>query len=121
MAKFTSDSFESRSNAFTIGPTVRYYFPLSSKWALFPQAEYTFMRSYSKGIDLSTNTEYTTTSKTQSMKLGAGITYFLADNVGVEGFLYSPIGDTGTNYSINFRVSLQVYIHKNPPGSAVVK
>lgn len=79
--------FDFNSTSIAAGPTVRYYFPVSEKIYLFPEVDLAFARIVSRDTpDGSPTVESTTT---QSLfRAGLGATYFLAKNVGFEGFAY---------------------------------
>jgi hypothetical protein len=85
------------SNYFGIGAVVRYYFPLGSRWAIFPEASYSYGWDWTHGpyVDLTnfpgnapTTHYYTTTETTRTFHGGIGGVYFLNKSVGLEGEVY---------------------------------
>ncbi len=99
-----------RTSNYSIGPTVRYYFPIVPQWAVFPQIDYSYGWQSSKYNYMTTSNTTKTTSNL--FRAGIGITYFIAKNVGLEGILYyqSINGNGSTLSSVNFRVGLQIYL-----------
>ena len=120
-SRSTTDGSDNKTTTSSIsaGPTIRYYFPVTEKFYIFPEMDLLFGSSTSKV----TNPPITeTTSKTNQtvFRLGAGVSYFIAKNVSLEGFLYYQdqnlrvdSGASTSTSSINFRVGLQVYILRN--------
>ncbi|HWA35893.1 MAG TPA: outer membrane beta-barrel protein [Cyclobacteriaceae bacterium] len=103
-----------------IGPTIRYYLPLGEKIWLFPEVDYLWNWNHSK-IEAFGSTPTDSKSNSQTFRIGPGLAYFIAKNVGVEGILYyqnvnnnntSASTSTSTS-SINFRIGLQIYILRN--------
>jgi hypothetical protein len=105
---------------YSAGPSVRYYFPFKT-WALFSELSYyhgwqTSMEPvYYPGYSPSTKV----TARKDSWSLGAGLTYFITKNIGLEGKLYyeqdkvhpSSYDPITTQSYLNFRIGLQVYLH----------
>ncbi len=110
-----SIKFDSNSSSIGAGPTVRYYFPVSEKIYLFPELDMVFAKSTARNTPDGSPTVEST--NTQSIfRVGVGGTYFIAKNVGLEGFAYyqnlnsSASSTSTTTSSINLRIGLQVYI-----------
>ncbi|SHH32103.1 hypothetical protein SAMN04488109_3689 [Chryseolinea serpens] len=85
------------SNSYSIGPVVRYYFLLGSRWAIFPEASYSYGWTWSRGpyVDFTdfpytppTTHYYSTTETTRIFHGGVGGVYFLNKSVGLEGKVY---------------------------------
>lgn len=124
---YSNNSFggiTTNSNSYSIGPTVRYYFPLNEHWAIFPEVDYS--AGWQKSHD---NTASTSSTNIHLFRGGAGATYFINKNVGIEGFLYYQDSRTDYTYynsampsnnftstkvtSINFRIGLQIYLARH--------
>jgi hypothetical protein len=106
--------FKNTSSSIGAGPTVRYYFPVADKLYLFPELDLIWSRNHTKSTQSPPATPGTTenTTNASTFRIGAGAAYFIAKNVGLEGFLYYQNVDiNGSSTSgVNLRVGLQVYI-----------
>lgn len=124
-SKSSDDYQTSRYTAYAIGPVVRYYFPFK-KMAVFPELSYLFGGYISRGPDYSPITggieESKITGKTNTLKTGMGLTYFLNSSVGLEGVLFYQNDKAASadgypeqynSASISFNIGLQVYLGKN--------
>jgi len=85
------------ANAYSIGPVIRYYFLLGNRWAIFPEASYSYGWTWSRGPHVDfigfpntapTTHYYTTTETTRTFHGGIGGVYFLNKNVGLEGKVF---------------------------------
>ncbi len=95
-----------------IGPTIRYYFPLGEKVWLFPEADYVWNWNHTT-IESAGTATVDSRSNSQTFRIGPGVAYFIAKNVGVEGIVYYQHVNneaSSSNTSINFRIGLQIYI-----------
>ncbi|HEY5744840.1 MAG TPA: outer membrane beta-barrel protein [Chryseolinea sp.] len=70
---------------YAFGPTVRYYFPFGH-WAIFPMVSHTYGWQMRKSIDTFHATS-TVRGNIRTFAVGAGITYFITQHVGVEGVI----------------------------------
>jgi hypothetical protein len=113
---FSSDSYnygEEASASLQVGPTLRYYFPLNEKLAVFPQFDYAYGIKNEKQIDDYTGRPYVNQSYGNMLRYNAGVTYFITKQVGIEGIFSwtNSYIDTGYAYSgFGFRAGLQVYL-----------
>ncbi|MGC4021072.1 MAG: outer membrane beta-barrel protein [Cyclobacteriaceae bacterium] len=130
----TSVSYSSdlKTNTFSIGPVVRYYFPYKS-WALFPEVSFSLgVSNISDGYYNSPSSEIIVknSAKINSIKAGVGMTYFLTRNIGLEGKLFYQKTETtydnlylvrgvqtvyfadNTTSSIAFNLGVQVYFSR---------
>ncbi|AYB29480.1 outer membrane beta-barrel protein [Chryseolinea soli] len=110
--------------SYSIGPLIRYYFPLGSHWAIFPEASYSYgwmetMGHYSINGDVF---RQTFRGNARNLQGGLGLTYFLNPNIGLEGkFRYQSMRDTYNhagldhvdNNSFDFTIGVQVYLFRN--------
>jgi hypothetical protein len=80
---------KSRTNSFSIGPVLRYYIPFGGKFALFPEASaaYSWSLSRSKGDASGVFLDYKNKSINYIYKAGAGVTWFVKPNIGIEAVL----------------------------------
>jgi len=92
-----SKSDDTRDLNFGIAPFLRYYFKLNKIW-LFLQGQPGYYWSQSK----STSGEKSSNDYL-GIGLGIGLTYFITDNIGIEGIL---------SYNLAFNVSFQIYLPK---------
>lgn len=111
------------STDYSFGPELRYYFPFG-RWAIFPEIVYSFGKSVSEntGSDfMGDPIIYKYESSYTAFRCGAGLTYFINPNVGIEGILFyqnagqsalSPFGSSGDLEGINFSVGFQVYLNR---------
>jgi hypothetical protein len=100
------------------GPTLRYYFPFG-KFAVFPTASATWGRSRVKN-DYTASTGFPDSdSKWNSARYsgGAGLAWFIANNVSIEGILFYQYQDSGFSNTepnevknIAFNVGIQFFI-----------
>lgn len=118
-SKSDVSDFKSETNALSAGPTIRYYFPVADKFYVFPELDLLFGNSNSK-VTLAPGVEGTSKFSQTIFRAGAGGSYFIAKNVGFEGYLYyqnsstkADPGSSGSSGSINFRIGLQIYILRN--------
>lgn len=111
---------------YSIGPLIRYYFPLGSHWAIFPEASYSYGWAVTKGSSYSSGGYVPKTyhGDTRNLQGGLGLVYFLNHNIGVEGkFRYQALRNTYErddllldhidNDSFDFTIGLQVYLLRN--------
>jgi hypothetical protein len=117
------DEPSSKYTSYAIGPTLRYYFPVNKKWAIFTDVTYSFGSQVSKVpvYDGSWVTQKATNNYSL-FSAGLGTTYFLTPSVGIEGtFSYNA---AQTNYdneydnesssgTLSFDIGLQVYFSRN--------
>jgi hypothetical protein len=117
----TSTSKYSTSR-YSFGPQARYYFPFGN-WAFFPEVLYSFGKSHSQTSGIGSGDPIIGKSETKfsEFRLGAGLTYFINRNVGIEGTLHyvdehfeNSIPFTVFNYdkSISFSVGFQIYLSR---------
>lgn len=129
--KIKSDGVQSTGTTYTIGPVVRYYFPLGDQWAVFPEVAYSYGWLWTKTPNFVPATgDYETlklNGHTSIFQGGVGLVYFLNPSIGVEGKIYYQNrtdseergGRTGVvptgidNSSFNFSVGLQVYFARS--------
>jgi len=108
---------------FSAGPFVRYYFPLKTKLFVITEVSYGWgrTRTFSRGPQYDANGDITTTenvskSKSQQFRAGAGLSYLLNKNVGLEllATYRKPIDeDYYEDYSnIMVQLGLQIYLSK---------
>lgn len=78
-----------RTNSFTIGPIFRYYVPFGGKFAVFPEATAAYYKTVSKSNGEIDGTIIDDKYKTiyYIYRAGAGITWFVRPNIGVEAVL----------------------------------
>jgi hypothetical protein len=107
-----ASGFKANSSSIGAGPTVRYYFPVTDKVYLFPEIDLIWSHNHTK-ITSPPAATIETTSNSSTFRIGAGAAYFIAKNVGLEGFLYyqnTSMSSSSSASSVNLRVGLQVYI-----------
>ncbi|HEY0655642.1 MAG TPA: outer membrane beta-barrel protein [Chryseosolibacter sp.] len=113
---------EYSNSRYSVGPQVRYYFPFG-KWAFFPEVIYSFGKTVSENSGFSTGDPvlYKTETTFSAFRAGAGITYFLNDNVGVEGIIFyqnneqeviNPFAVVSYEKSINLSLGFQIYLNR---------
>lgn len=118
----TSGTAEYSNFQYSIGPQVRYYFPFS-KWAFFPEVVYSFGKTVSENSGFSTGDPvlYRNESKFSAFRIGAGITYFITSNVGIEGILFyqnneqeatNPFAIVSYEKSVNVNLGFQIYLNR---------
>jgi len=120
--KSTSNNQESISNTISFGPSLRYYFPFG-KSAIFPTVSYSFGKSTRKGPafdPLSGSVqERVVESNINTLNIGAGYTYFLNKNIGLEAIISylnrnidyeSNIFNGSEESSFNFNIGFQIYL-----------
>ncbi|HEY5751487.1 MAG TPA: outer membrane beta-barrel protein [Chryseolinea sp.] len=113
-------------SSYSIGPLIRYYFPLGTHWAIFPEASYSYGWTVTKGDSYvnGNNVPVTYRGNARNLQGGVGLVYFLNPNIGVEGkFRYQSIRDTYNrsdvgldhtdNNAFDFTIGLQVYLFRN--------
>lgn len=114
-----SDDWSSRSRNFNIGPFTRYYFPFG-KFAAFPEiaARWGSGRQQYKYAANSGFPDNIIETKTSTYTAGAGIAWFIANNVALEGILSYRRDKGNTDYDerkyVAFNVGLQFYIPAKP-------
>jgi len=113
-------STENKTRSFSVGPQIRYYYPLKN-WAVFSEVSYSF--GWTTNDLINPNTFPSENSVHGNLNLftgGIGLTYFIRNNIGVEGLLYynqnkyhydkySPDYDVST---FAFSIGLQLYLNK---------
>jgi hypothetical protein len=117
---------KSTYSSYSVGPLIRYYFPLGSHWAIFPEASYSYGWTVTKGYaDVSGDVvSVTYRGNARNLQGGLGLVYFLNPNIGVEGKLrYQSMRDTYhrtdvgldhiDNNAFDFTIGLQVYLFRN--------
>lgn len=122
--KFSDIDPTSKSTTYAVGPKLRYYFPFGN-WAVFPEVHYTLGRQMHKFSNYSFTSgsleDQKATTKTNNLKVGVGLAYFINRHVGIEGvFSYQKnefdnedfFGPDTETTSINFNIGLQVYLGK---------
>jgi hypothetical protein len=119
--KFQSFDAFNRLTSFGFGPVVRYYFPFG-RWAIFPEASYTFSREFRQYPISDPNTgSYSVfhyTSKAHTWQAGIGTAYFLTPNIGLEARLFYKKSlthyENGKSKLANFNLNIgfQIYLHK---------
>ncbi|HEY5751484.1 MAG TPA: outer membrane beta-barrel protein [Chryseolinea sp.] len=125
------DDQQATTTTYSIGPVVRYYFPLGDQWAVFPEVAYSYGWMWSKSpyfIPTTGNIEdLQVNGTTRIFQGGVGLVYFLNPSIGIEGKVYyqssqdsydrgERIGiiQTGNDLtSFNFSVGLQIYFARN--------
>jgi hypothetical protein len=110
--KYAGSKWTSTDKSYSVGPVVRYYFPLGGEWAIFPEASYSFGWTWNNDL----------TDKTRVFQGGVGLVYFLNQSVGVEGRAFYR--NEHTNYeevagvyrakssdepTFNFGLGVQIY------------
>ncbi len=123
-SKISYNPNETSSYTFSIGPAVRYYVPID-RMAFFAHVNYNFgwstTRSSYYGID--SIEKYTSHDMTNIFKGGVGATYFIRNNIGLEGFLFymqddikegsgNPLHSNSSSPSINFNIGLQIFLQR---------
>lgn len=81
------------SSSYSIGPVVRYYFLLGSRWAIFPEASYSYGWTWTRSPYVSMvgvpSIQYRSSTETTSIFHGGiGGVYFLNKSVGLEGKVF---------------------------------
>ena len=119
------DDYKSRGTSLTLGPWARYYFPVGTKSAFFGEVNtgFGFRSNRYNTVDGSGRVVTITnpTSALFQLGLGPGYTYFITENVGLEGLLqfrldrssHKPDNDDReitTNSGLFFNVGLQIYL-----------
>lgn len=109
---YAGSEWASTDKSYSVGPAVRYYFPLGSEWAIFPEASYSYGWTWNNDL----------TNKTRVFQGGVGLVYFLNQSVGVEGRAFYR--NAHTNYedvsgayrarssdepTFNFGLGVQIY------------
>lgn len=120
--KSTSNNRETVSNTISFGPSLRYYIPFG-KSAIFPTVSYSFGKLTTEGPvfdPLSGSVqERVVESNINTLILGAGYTYFLNKNIGLEAILSylnrnidyeSNIFNGSQESSFNFNIGFQIYL-----------
>lgn len=123
-SKVSYSPAESSNHTWAIGPVIRYYIPFD-RFALFAHTSYNFGWRTTHGstfdINFGTVTNYTANDKLNTFRGGIGATYFITNNVGIEGlFLYQkqdisygkPNDGNQSSPSINFNIGFQIYLQK---------
>jgi hypothetical protein len=113
----TAPSSSLSSKSYSIGPTVRYYFPISEQWAIFPQLDYTYQWTELR-IDQFNLGPGDLKSTATVFRINMGITYFITRNVGLESILYyqntnadpSAGGSLTSGTAYGLRFGLQIYL-----------
>jgi hypothetical protein len=111
------------SQAYGIGPVLRYYFPIGKKWAVFPELSYTATTArsgypyYDNYDPLLAGRHYH--ERGNVVQAGLGTSYFMTPNIGFEARLFHKktrykyeSGGNSSMANFNFNIALQVYIHK---------
>ncbi|HEY5751488.1 MAG TPA: outer membrane beta-barrel protein [Chryseolinea sp.] len=115
-SKIKSKSYQTELTAttktYSVGPLVRYYFPLGSEWAIFPEVSYNYGWAWNDGL----------TDKSRTFQGGVGLVYFLNQSVGVEGKAFyqnqhTTYDENSNAYratssdepDFNFSVGVQIY------------
>jgi hypothetical protein len=124
-----SNRGEGRKNntlSFSLGPWARYYFPIGTKAAFFGDANVGFGASRYKYRTVNGSGQVVNVSNpayaATDIGVGPGYTYFITNNVGIEGLLqfrvsrsaYRNEGDNvktvNTTSGLYFNIGLQVYL-----------
>jgi hypothetical protein len=111
------------SQAYGIGPVLRYYFPIGKKWAVFPELSYTTTAARSEYPNYDNYDPFLAGQHYREwgyvVQAGLGTSYFMTPNIGVEARLFHKktrykyeSGGTSSMANLNFNIALQVYIHK---------
>ncbi len=100
-----------------VGPTVRYYFPLGDKVWMFPEVDYLWNWNHTT-LEITSAPTSESKSNNKTLRLGLGVAYFIAKNVGLEGIVYyqdftTSNSSSSNTTSINFRIGLQIYMLRN--------
>ena len=110
-------NYTNKSRGFNAGPFIRYYIPLKPNLFVITEASYSWrrVRTTSKGEDIVG--ENVSKSKSQQFQAGAGLSYLLNKNVGLEllATYYKPIDDDDyydSYNSITVGLGLQIYLSK---------
>jgi predicted heme/steroid binding protein len=129
--KIKVEDQQSTTTSYSIGPLVRYYFPLGDQWAVFPEVAYTYGWMWTKSpyfIPTSGSIEnLKVNGTTHIFQGGVGLVYFLNPSIGIEGKVYYQSStdsydrgertgtiQTGSDLSsFNFNVGLQIYFARN--------
>jgi hypothetical protein len=117
---------KNNTTSFSLGPWARYYFPVGTKAALFGDANVGIGVSRYKYRTVNGSGNVVTITQPSStateFSIGPGYTYFITNNVGIEGLLQykfyrSAYSDDGTdvktvntNSGLYFNIGLQVYL-----------
>lgn len=83
----SQNDVKGRSNSFTIGPVLRYYFPFAGRFAAFPEAaaQYNQLNTKANGVfPDGTVIDEKSKSVTAVYRAGAGVTWFVRPNIGIE-------------------------------------
>lgn len=96
-SRYKVDVNESKSFNIQFGPDLRYYFTFN-KMAVFPEISYTFGKSKQIGQQfdpqLGQTEEVIIKGDAKNLNIGAGFTYFINSNVGIEAILgYSKLNN----------------------------
>ena len=116
---------ETKSRSYSVGSMLRYYIRFG-KWAVFPELRFARGWRKTKGnfydAGMGEVIEYTSKGKATRFSGGAGITYFITRDVGLEALLsyQSTSGNSGLlnlidthGNSVNFNVGFQIYLGRN--------
>jgi hypothetical protein len=115
---------KSVSNGISAGPTLRYYFNFKN-WAIFPQFNYSLGRQSYDGLSFDPLTSELVAKKIhadlRNLSAGAGATYFISRNIGIEAIVSYQNSKTTFNYmeygnhttdAIKLNIGLQIYLNK---------
>lgn len=76
----------SKITSFSIGPVVRYYIPFG-KFAAFPEASYSYLKSKQQGFDTVSGRVVDVNKNGSTYHVAAGVTYFVSPSIGIEGII----------------------------------
>jgi hypothetical protein len=112
--------YTSSSRSLNIGPFIRYYIPITEKFFFLAETSYSWGSGRSKysyyyfnGVDY-TLTEGESKSNTRRFQGGAGFSYFLNKNIGVEflgSYVDNRYSDNRSHYFLA-QVGFQIYLSK---------
>ena len=118
--EFTDSEAGVQTTSFGLGPSLRYYFPVGEKFALFPRLSYVYQSNFIKERFFNANNgdffEETRKSKSSTINLGGGLSWFLNKSIGAEAILnYNVYGSDGSNTSktLSFNLGFQIYFSNN--------
>jgi hypothetical protein len=110
---------DSRYFSYGFGPSIRYYFPLNEKWALLSTAAYNLGWAISDTQYFDGVSGMVVDNKSKNdwsgFAVGAGVSYFINKNIGLEGLLQyqgTKHYENDTDDRLTFKVGFQIYLGK---------
>ncbi|MGC4023072.1 MAG: outer membrane beta-barrel protein [Cyclobacteriaceae bacterium] len=117
----SSSTYTDKGHTISVGPQVRYYFPLNNNIAVFPQVSYSYGWSRSTFNDPVAIATMKSSYDVQTFFGGVGLAYFVRKNIGIEAIAgYKQINanlsqstEQSQNYIvISFNFGIQFYLDR---------